>query len=81
MPSSLFGFADERCETPVKLSTSARRGHELRGGREQRMSKGDPVSHNHNDVRVNRGLERSHTLIHDCIDQNGGRVARPPPRQ
>ncbi len=36
------------------------------------MSKGDPVSYNHNDIRVNRGLERSHTLIHDRIDQTRG---------
>jgi hypothetical protein len=34
VPSSLFGFADERCETAMKLSASAQRGHEVRGGRE-----------------------------------------------
>ena len=36
------------------------------------MSEGDPVSDNHNDIRVNRGLERSHTVIHDRVDQTRG---------
>jgi septal ring factor EnvC (AmiA/AmiB activator) len=36
------------------------------------MSKGDPVPDNHNDIRVNRGLERGHTIIHDRVDQTGG---------
>jgi hypothetical protein len=36
------------------------------------MSEGDPVSDNHDDIRVNRGLERSHTVSHDRVDQARG---------
>jgi hypothetical protein len=70
---SLLGFPDDRCETPVKLSTLTQWRHAIRGRSEQRMCECDPVSRDHNDVGVNRSLERSHTVIHDRVDQARGR--------